>query len=201
MHGRIEFCFLFDTRSHEAAGVECDQDRLIAPDLILPRSKFSATRSRCPRDVSQLIATNVVAHRFEFAALTASGSFAMRRNKRASAERLQFRFPGASHVWINLDRHRLSNIDLVPDQPEARTKAQRSLSKLKPASSWWFNSVDERRGALCFNVNASFALTGQNHLRRIFVFNAQQEGSIGSVLNVNSYFGFRSHGEATAELA
>src|SRR6185369_16047849 len=63
MHRGVEFCLLFDTRRHQPAGIKRDQNRLIALDLILARREFSASRSRRPRDVTQLVAAYVIAHR------------------------------------------------------------------------------------------------------------------------------------------
>src|SRR5689334_3569237 len=129
MHGRIEFCLLLDARRHESTSIECDQDRLIAFDLILACREFSASCCRGPGDVTQFVAAHVVAHRFKLASLAAPRSFAMCGNNRTRAEGFQLCFTSATHVWINLHGYRLDDFRLTPDQFELRSEAQRSLSK------------------------------------------------------------------------
>src|SRR6185312_12469872 len=77
MDSGVELCFLFDARGHQATGVECDQNRLVAFDLILPRGEFSAAGSSGPGNMTKFVAANVVAHGFELTSLATPGSFAM----------------------------------------------------------------------------------------------------------------------------
>ncbi len=125
----------------------------------------------------------------------------MRGNNGARAECFQLCFTSATHVWINLHRHRLDDFCLTPDQFGSRFEAQRSLSKLKTTALRWFDCVNQSRRALRIDVNLALTQTVQTHLRRVFVFDNQGNRTIRGVVDVNPDVRIGAHRETAAKLS
>src|SRR5215467_5028732 len=77
VNSRVEFCFLFDACSHESSRIESNQDCLISLDLILACCELSASRRGGPGNMSQLVSTNIITHRFKLPTFSAPRSLAM----------------------------------------------------------------------------------------------------------------------------
>ena len=66
----------------------------------------------------QLVAANIIAHRFEFTTLAASDGTALNRQKRACTESFQLHLAGTPHMWIDLYRLRFGELELTPNEPK-----------------------------------------------------------------------------------
>ena len=129
MNRRVEFRFVADASGHQASRVERDDDRLVAFDLILARDELRAPRGRRPRNMPELVAAHVIAHRFELAPFAAPHGFALNRQKALRSQCFELHFARAPHIRINLDGLRLAQISLTPDQTELGKKPDGSATE------------------------------------------------------------------------
>src|SRR5829696_2812823 len=133
MDSRVKFRLVSDPSRHQSSTVEGDHHRLVAFDLILPGRQSIASGRRCPRNMSKLVAPNIIAHRFKLAALTASDCSSLYRQERTCAERLQLDLPCAAHIGINLYRLRFTEARLTPYESEPRFETHGRLAKFIPS--------------------------------------------------------------------
>ena len=68
--------------------------------------------------MTQFVAADVIAHRFEFTAFAASDGSSLDGQEGASTERLKFHLAGTPHIRVDLDSLRLPEIGLAPDKTE-----------------------------------------------------------------------------------
>src|SRR5215813_598181 len=94
---------MLDAGGHQAPGVDHDDDALIALDLVLLGDQSPAPRRGRPRNVAHLVAADVIAHAFEFAALPANAGLSRPEEHLAIAPRRQLVPPRLVDVRIDFD--------------------------------------------------------------------------------------------------
>ena len=120
MQCRLELRLFADPASHEPAGVERNDDRLIALDLVLARREFISSRGRGPGDMTKLVTADIIPHRFELTPLATPYRTPLDSEERSCAERLEFHLASSPHIRIDLYTLFLSYRCLAPNEAEAR---------------------------------------------------------------------------------
>src|SRR5205085_3109786 len=141
------------------------------------RRKPSAPRRRAPGDVAQLVARHVIAQRLEIPPLAAPGRATLRRDERASAERLQLRLARPPDVRVDLHDRRQAHAILAPDETEPRRVTHGDATELEATAARRLQRVDERQRLKRPDVQLRLARREQVQLRRVLVLNLQTEGA------------------------
>src|SRR5882672_2149181 len=170
---------MFDAGGHQTPGVDHDDDTLIAFDLVLPGDQPPAPRRGRPRNVPHLVAADVIAHAFEFAALPANARLSRPEEHLAIAPRRQLVPPRFIDVRVDFDS--LSRLDpiLFDDQPPRAAAAYDEVAEPVIAARSRVEFVSDRRLAVGSPATDGRGdeqpLATQLQARGIFVFDRQRE--------------------------
>src|SRR4030095_8025880 len=114
----------------------------------------------------QLIASNIIAHRFELTSLAATNGPALDRKERTCPERSQLDLASPTHVRIHLYGLRFTECRLPPHKPQPRPKAHGDLSKSVLAPTRRRQEIRELRDLVSIQVHLRLTLFVQPHRRR-----------------------------------
>src|SRR5262245_22774839 len=170
---------MFDARGHQPPGVDHDYDALVAFDLVLLGGQPPAPRRSGPRNMPHLVAPDVIAHAFEFAALPADAGLSHSEEHLAVAPRRQLMPPRLVDVRVDFDALRRLDTILFDGQPPRAAASNDDVAEPVIAARGRVELVSDRR----LSVGASAtkgrgderSFAPQLQARRVFVFYSQRE--------------------------
>src|SRR5688572_17286889 len=120
---------MFDSRGHQPARIDHDNNALVSFDLILFGDQAAASRSGGPGDMPKFIAADVITEAFELPTLPAQSRFPLAGHHLPVSPRGEFMPFGFPDVRINLDA--LSRgISCLPDsEPPGPAPARDEISE------------------------------------------------------------------------
>src|SRR5262245_7274877 len=139
---------MFDARGHQTPGVDHDDDALIAFDLVLLGDQPPAPRRGGPRNMPHLVAPDVIAHAFEFAALPADARLSRPEEHLAVAPRRQLVPPRLVDVRVDFNALRRLDTVLFDDQPPRAAAANDDVAEPVIAARSRVELVSDRRLAI-----------------------------------------------------
>src|SRR5215467_9824216 len=165
----IELRQLSNSRSHEPAHIQKNDDVLAALDRILASDELAPARSRRPRDMPYLISDDKFAKGFEFPALPPDSHSPDARLRPPIPMRIELVLLRFLNVWIDLHVPRSFVSKLSPQQSEWRSKPQNRVSKLVASPGRREQFVAPRSRATRRDGQLSLARALQIHWRWVLV--------------------------------